>query len=221
MTPDDLWARTNPKLVAILRGIAPDETEPAISALIGAGFRAIEVPLNSPDPLRSIAIAKATADRLAPGDCLIGAGTVLNEDEAQAVLDTGGNLIVSPNVQPSVIRRAVRGGAVALPGVMTPTEAFHALDAGATGLKFFPASLLGPSGIRAIHAVLPPDCPVLAVGGVDERAFADYLAAGVTGFGLGSSLYKPGATPEAIAENARRAVAAWQALDATAESKDQ
>lgn len=192
-------------LVAILRGLKPEETDGAIEALLEAGFRAIEIPLNSPEPFRSIEIAA----KIAPSDALIGAGTVLTVEDVDRLEDAGGRLFVSPNVDIPVLERAVERKMVTLPGVFTPTEALAAAKAGATGLKFFPASVLGPSGITAIRAVLPPDMLVAAVGGVWEDNFADYAKAGIRAFGLGSSIYKPGLSVGEIAQRARATIAAY------------
>ena len=194
-------------LVAILRGLRPEEAEAVVGGLIEAGFTAIEIPLNSPEPFRSIEIAA----RLAPAGCLIGAGTVLTVGDVERLDAAGGKLMVSPNVEPDVIRAAASRGMVTLPGVFTPTEALAAAGAGATGLKFFPASVLGPSGINAIRAVLPKDLLIAAVGGVSEANFADYVAAGISAFGLGSSLYKPGMTAEDVADRAKLTMEAYDA----------
>src|SRR5690606_31784657 len=184
------WPKLRRDLVAILRGLKPEEAPGIVAALLEAGFEAIEVPLNSPEPFHSIEAAR----RLAPDNVLVGAGTVLTVEEVERLRDAGGNLLVSPNVEPAVIESAAGHGMVTMPGVFTPTEALAAVRAGASALKFFPASVLGPSGIKAIRAVLPPDVPVGAVGGVSESDFAAYYAVGVRTFGLGSSLYKPGAS---------------------------
>jgi len=192
-------------LVAILRGLKPEETDGAVEALLEAGFRAIEIPLNSPEPFRSIEIAA----KIAPSDALIGAGTVLTVEDVDRLEDAGGRLFVSPNVDIPVLERAVERKMVTLPGVFTPTEALAAAKAGATGLKFFPASVLGPSGITAIRAVLPPDMLVAAVGGVSEDNFADYAKAGIRAFGLGSSIYKPGLSVGEIAQRARATITAY------------
>src|SRR5690606_33551286 len=194
-------------VVAILRGLKPEETEAVVGGLIETGFTAIEIPLNSPDPFRSIEIAA----KLAPAHCLIGAGTVLTVDDVANLDAAGGRLMVSPNVEPDVIRAAAAKGMVTLPGVFTATEALAAARAGATGLKFFPASVLGPAGINAIRAVLPTDLTIAAVGGVSEANFADYVSAGITAFGLGSSLYKPGMTAGQVLERARVTLAAYDA----------
>ncbi|MCJ8518702.1 2-dehydro-3-deoxyphosphogalactonate aldolase [Pseudorhizobium tarimense] len=192
-------------LVAILRGVRPEETESVVGGLIEAGFTAIEIPLNSPDPFRSIEIAA----KMAPNGCLLGAGTVLTVEDVDRLASAGGRLMVSPNVEPAVIAAAVSRGMVTLPGVFTPTEALAAARAGATGLKFFPASVLGPSGINAIRAVLPKELVIAAVGGVSETNFADYVNAGITAFGLGSSLYKPGMNSAEVAERAKTTLAAY------------
>ena len=199
------WPAMRRPLVAILRGIRPDETEAAIDVLAEAGFTAIEIPLNSPDPFRSI----ETAARVAPSGALIGAGTVLKPEEVDRLKDAGGRLVVSPNTVPAVIERAAGFGMVTMPGVMTPSEAFTAIEAGASALKFFPASVLGPSGISAIMAVLPGGTQVGAVGGVSEKSFEDYAAAGIRTFGLGSSLYRPGMAAQEIAARAEAAVRAY------------
>ncbi|PDT85564.1 2-dehydro-3-deoxy-6-phosphogalactonate aldolase [Sinorhizobium sp. BJ1] len=195
-------------LIAILRGLKPEETESVVGALIETGFTAIEIPLNSPDPFRSI----ETAVKMAPAHCLIGAGTVLTTADVEQLDDVGGRLMVSPNVEPSVIRLAAAKGMVTMPGVFTPTEALAAVAAGASGLKFFPASVLGPSGIAAIRAVLPRDLEIAAVGGVSETNFADYAKIGVRSFGLGSSLYKPGMSAADVRQRAVATLAAYDAV---------
>lgn len=194
-------------LVAILRGIRPEETEGVVTALLESGLRAIEIPLNSPDAFRSIEIAA----KLAPADALIGAGTVLTVDDVAKLDAAGGKLMVSPNVDVEVITAAREKGMVTMPGVLTPTEALLALKAGATGLKFFPASVLGPSGINAIRAILPKDTLVAAVGGVSDKNFADYTSIGMTAFGLGTSLYKPGMTAADVRERALVTIKAYDA----------
>ena len=195
-------------LIAILRGLKPEETESVVGALIETGFTAIEIPLNSPDPFRSI----ATAVKMAPAHCLIGAGTVLTTAQVEQLDDVGGRLMVSPNVEPAVIRLAAAKGMVTMPGVFTPTEALAAAAAGASGLKFFPASVLGPSGIAAIRAVLPADLEIAAVGGVSETNFGDYAKIGVRSFGLGSSLYKPGMSAADVRQRAVATLAAYDAV---------
>lgn len=207
MTPTQPWPKMTRDLVAILRGIRPQETGDIVRALIDAGLEAIEIPLNSPDAFRSI----ETAARLAGETCLIGAGTVLTTDEVDRLAEAGGRLMVSPNVDEAVIGQVVARNMVSMPGVFTPSEALRALKAGASGLKFFPASVLGPSGIVAIRAVLPPDTVIAAVGGVGNADFEDYVRSGIRAFGLGSSLYKPGLDAAEIAKRAKAAVAAYDA----------
>ena len=192
-------------LVAILRGVKPEETEAIVGVLIEAGMTAIEIPLNSPDPFRSI----AAAVKLAPSGVLIGAGTVLSAADVDRLDDVGGRLMVSPNVDAEVLARAHLHGMVTLPGVFSPTEALLAVRAGASGLKFFPASVLGAAGIAAIRAVLPAGVMIAAVGGVSDQNFAEYIKGGVTAFGLGSSLYKPGMTAADVAARAKATVAAY------------
>jgi 2-dehydro-3-deoxyphosphogalactonate aldolase len=191
-------------LVAILRGITPDEAEPIGEALIEAGFGLIEVPLNSPQPLESI---ERLAARLGES-ATIGAGTVTTAADVTAIRDAGGVLIVSPHADERVIAATVAEGMISLPGFLTPTEAFAALRAGAHALKLFPAEAASPAVLKALRAVLPPDLPVLPVGGIDVEGMAPWLAAGAGGFGLGSALYRPGSTPSEVSTRARRFVAA-------------
>ena len=191
-------------LVAILRGIRPEEATPVGDALVTSGWRLLEVPLNSPDPLASIAaMAKAFPD------ALVGAGTVLRAQEVALVHAAGGRLIVSPNFNAEVVREAVRLGMVCLPGVFTATEAFAALGAGATAVKLFPAEMIPPAGVKALRAVLPPDTLVLPVGGIAIGNMADYRAAGADGFGIGSALYKPGVSAGDVEQRALDFRAAW------------
>lgn len=192
-------------LVAILRGVKPDEAEGIVDVLIAAGMTAIEIPLNSPDPFRSI----ANAVKRAPAGVLVGAGTVLTTDDVDRLHDVGGRLLVAPNVDPQVIARASKHGMVTMPGVFTPTEALLAAKAGASGLKFFPASVLGASGISAIRAVLASNTVVAAVGGISEKNFAEYMKVGVHAFGMGSSLYKPGMTAADVAARAKATIDAY------------
>lgn len=193
-------------LVAILRGLTPADASSIGAALDAAGFSLIEVPLNSPQPLASIATLVAQLP-----NALVGAGTVLTPAQVREVHAAGGQLIVSPNFDADVVRAAVQLGMVCLPGVMTPTEAFAALAAGASGIKLFPAELVPPAGVKALRAVLSADTLVLPVGGITPEAMAPYRAAGASGFGLGSALYKPGDDAATVAAAARRYVSAWNA----------
>ena len=192
-------------LIAILRGVTPDEAVPICAALIDAGITKIEVPLNSPDPFDSI---KRMVDAHGQ-DALIGAGTVLTTDDVGRVAQMGGKLIVSPNCDQRVIVATKTAGMQSWPGVMTPTECFEALKWGADGLKIFPASLLGPEGIKAIRAVLPKGTQVYAVGGAGADNFATWMAASADGFGIGSALYKPGLSVAEVTARAKDMVAAY------------
>lgn len=196
------------RLIAILRGIGPDDAEAIAASLIEAGIDEIEVPLNSPSAIESIR-------RMAAGHptACIGAGTVLSVDEVDQVKAAGGRFIVSPDANADVIRRTKSLGLKAAPGVFTATEAFAALRAGADALKVFPASVMGPGGIAALKAVLPPRVPVLAVGGVDASNIADWHRAGCHGYGIGSSLYKPGWTTREVGRAASAMVAACKELN--------
>ena len=195
-------------VVAILRGVAPEEVLAHVDALHGAGIRGVEVPLNSPEPLDSIRrVAEGFAGRMA-----VGAGTVLTAAQVDQVAAAGGRLIVSPNTRTEVIARAVELALDPAPGFATATEAFEACAAGARHLKLFPASTYGPGHLRQLKAVLPPDAVVWAVGGVGPDSMADWWAAGARAFGLGGELYRPGQTPGSTAEKARRVVEAARAL---------
>lgn len=192
-------------LIAILRGVQPEEVESIGLALCDAGFRVIEIPLNSPSPLDSIRRLTATlGDRAA-----IGAGTVLTVAEVQAVADAGGTLIVSPNADGDVICAARAAGLVSCPGVATPTEAFAALAAGADALKLFPAEQIPPPVVKAWRAVLAARVPLIPVGGITPATMAAYRDAGASGFGLGSALYRPGMAADAIRFTADGFIAAW------------
>jgi 2-dehydro-3-deoxyphosphogalactonate aldolase len=199
------WLEACP-LVAILRGVKPDKVVDIGHALIGAGFKIIEVPLNSPEPLESIRLLSENFSN----DVLIGAGTVLDPASVQGIAAAGGKLIVMPHAGSDVVRAAKSRGLVAVPGFATPTEAFAMLDAGADGLKLFPAEASGPPILKAMRAVLPKEVPVLPVGGISPDKMVDYFEAGANGFGLGSALYKPGMTAAEVGENARRFIAALE-----------
>ena len=197
-------------LIAILRGIDPDESVAVVEALLAAGITRIEVPLNSPSPFTSIERMVATVD----GAATIGAGTVLTVEDVQKVQEAGGSLIVSPNCDPEVIRATKKLNMQSFPGVLTPSECFTALQSGADGLKVFPAFQMGVEGLKAVRAVLPATTEVYMVGGVGPENFAEWRKAGASGFGLGSWLYKPGDDVAGIASRAAEAVVAWQGTEA-------
>lgn len=199
-------------LIAILRGLRPDEARDIGLALHGAGIRLIEVPLNSPDPLRSIRMLRDTL----PDDTLVGAGTVLQPEACAQIAAAGGQLVVMPHSDPAVIRAAKALDLACAPGVATPTEAFAALAAGADVLKMFPAETLGPTGLKAWRAVLTPPVAIVPVGGVTPDAIKPYLAAGASGFGLGSALYRAGDDATTVAQQATAFVQAWQQARASA-----
>lgn len=193
------------EIIAILRGIQPDEAVAITDALIHAGITKIEVPLNSPNPFDSIARMIAHA-----GDrALIGAGTVLTVEAVDQLARLGAGMVVSPDANPDVISATKRHGMLSYPGVLTPTEAFAALRAGADGLKFFPAFKLGLDGFKALSAVLPQATRTYAVGGVGPADFVNWISAGITGFGLGSNIYQPGRTADEVAKAADQIVAAY------------
>jgi len=192
-------------LIAILRGLTPAEAPAIGQALVDKGFAIIEVPLNSPEPLHSI----ATLTRLFP-HTLIGAGTVLNAQQVQDVHAAGGRLVVAPNFNPAVVAQALALNMVVLPGVATPTEAFAALDAGAHGLKLFPAEMVSPATVKALRAVLPKNADLMPVGGITPDNMAAYRTAGASGFGLGSALYAPGRSAEQVRLAAQNFVNAFR-----------
>lgn len=205
------WPKLKRDLIAILRGVKPDEVLAIGEELVKAGIDVIEVPLNSPEPFRSIGLLAKSL----PSHVLIGAGTVLDPADIARLDAAGGRLMISPNVDAAVLAAAARAKMVTMPGVFTPTEALAALKAGASGLKFFPASVLGPDGIKAISAILPKGTVIGAVGGVDENGFAAYSKVGVRTFGLGSSLYKVGASAAHVGERARATVEAYDRVFST------
>lgn len=205
---DDAMAKL--PLIAILRGLKPVEAEAIGDALAEAGFRILEVPLNSPEPFRSIELL---ARRLA-GTALVGAGTVTTPDDARRVVDVGGRLVVMPHGDVAVIRAAKAAGAWCTPGIATPTEAFAAIGAGADALKLFPAEAVPPSVVKALKAVLPRAMRLIPVGGIAPETMAPYVSAGAAGFGIGSALYKPGITPGEISRRAGAFVQAWWAIAA-------
>ena len=195
-------------IIAILRGVQPAEAVAISGVILAAGIDKIEVPLNSPSPLESIsAIAEAYGNR-----ALIGAGTVLTAVQVQQVKAAGGQLVVSPNCDPAVIAATIAAGMQSWPGIFTTSEAFTALQAGATGLKLFPSDVAGPKGLKAMRAILPVGTQVYAVGGAGPESFAEWVAASADGFGLGSAIYKPGDTPETVATKAQAIVAAFDAI---------
>ena len=197
------WLKRSP-IVAILRGVKPDEVEAIAEALADSGIFVVEVPLNSPQPFDSIGrLAKRFGDAM-----LVGAGTVMNVDAAQRVADVGGKLIVTPHADVKVTAKAKASGVFAVPGFFTPTEAFALLDAGADALKLFPAEAVAPAVLSAMRAVFPPDTAVLAVGGINTATIAPWRAAGAAGFGVGSSIYKPGIAASEVRVKAKALVAA-------------
>lgn len=196
-----------PPLVAILRGLTAAEAPAVAAALFGSGLRLLEVPLNRPGALECIALL----DRLAPPDALVGGGTMTSVEQVDAVHAAGGRIMVAPNFDAAVVRRARELGMLAVPGVATPTEALAALAAGAHAIKWFPAEALGPGGLRSVKTVLPPSARVWPVGGISAGNLAEWVRAGADGFGIGGRLYEPGIAPAELEVRARELVAAWRA----------
>lgn len=195
-------------LIAILRGLQPDRAEAVGAVLVDAGFTLLEVPLNSPDPLNSIArLARTFGDRV-----LVGAGTVLKAVDVDKIKNVGGSLVISPNCDTGVISATVRSGLVSLPGIFTPTEAVAALEAGATALKFFPAEAASPATIRALKSVLPSTARILPVGGITPDALPIWHAANAAGFGLGSALFQPTFEADQVHARAKEFVLRWRSL---------
>ena len=206
MTDFDTAFAANP-LIAILRGLRPEDAVDTAAALTGAGFTILEVPLNSPDPLDRIRRMAAAVP-----DAIVGAGTVLTAEQVRAVADAGGRIIIAPNFDPRVAAEARRLSLAYCPGVGTVSEAFAALEAGASALKLFPAEMIPPAAVKAMRAVLPRDTRLLPVGGIGPDTMAGYVQAGADGFGLGSALYKPGQDAATTGQRARDFMAAWKAL---------
>ncbi|GAB2505051.1 2-dehydro-3-deoxy-6-phosphogalactonate aldolase [Promicromonospora xylanilytica] len=192
-------------LVAILRGVTPADAVAVAEAIFDAGFHAVEVPYNSPDPLESVRRIRAAG----PADRRVGAGTVLTPDQVRRAADAGASLIVSPNTRADVVAETVRLGLTSYPGAATPTEAFVALDAGARAIKLFPSTAVGTDGMRAWASVLPAGTELIPVGGVDATNLAGWIAAGAAGAGIGTSLYRPGDTPDVVGERATELVRIW------------
>lgn len=192
-------------LIAILRGLEPEEAVAVGEAIVAAGFVCLEVPLNSPRPLESVRRLRDALD----GRALVGAGTVLSVAASQRVADAGGQMIISPNTNAAVIGEAKRLGLLSIPGFFTPSEAFVALDAGADALKLFPAEIAGSLGLKAIRAVLPKDTRVYVVGGAEPHSVGTWLSAGASGFGVGSAIFKPGFSPSEVGSRTRAFAEAW------------
>lgn len=207
MASNIAWPKLKRSLVAILRGIKPEEAEAVVGTLIEEGFDLIEIPLNSPDPYTSI---RRVIDTF--GDkAVIGAGTVLSAEQVDRLADVGGRLVVSPNIEPEVIERASEHKMLTMPGVFTPTEALLTVKCGASALKFFPGGILGTTGVAAIKTILPADTIVGVVGGVSETSFADYRKIGVSTFGLATNIYARGDSAETVRGKARGIVSAYDA----------
>ncbi len=195
-------------LVAILRGLTPEEAGDMGQMLYEAGFRLVEVPLNSPRPFESIEIMRKNL----PADCIVGAGTVLRPEDVDTLADLGADIVIMPHADLAVIRRAKARGLICMPAVVTPTEAFAALGAGADALKLFPAEMITPAVVKSLRAVLPPELGLFPVGGINPENMAPYVAAGARGFGLGSALYKKGSTLAQVKHSAQAFISAWQGL---------
>ena len=193
-------------LVAILRGLKPEEALEVGQAILNAGFHILEVPLNSPDPLRSIQILAEAFP-----SALVGAGTVTTAQQVRDIKAAGGQLIISPHLDDNVVCEAVNLGLISVPGVATPTEAFRAIALGAHGLKLFPAEMISPAVIKSMRAVLPAQIRLIPVGGIGTHNMANYRQCGASGFGIGSALFSPGKSAQAVGESARAFVQAWQA----------
>jgi 2-dehydro-3-deoxyphosphogalactonate aldolase len=193
-------------LVAILRGLKPEEALDMGHAIVNAGFHILEVPLNSPDPLRSIQILAEAFP-----NALVGAGTVTTAQQVRDIKAVGGQLIISPHLDDNVVCEAVNLGLISLPGVATPSEAFKAIALGAHGLKLFPAEMISPAVVKSMRAVLPGNIRLVPVGGIGTHNMADYRKSGASGFGIGSALYAPGKSAQAVGESAAAFVKAWQA----------
>jgi 2-dehydro-3-deoxyphosphogalactonate aldolase len=193
-------------LVAILRGLRPEEALDMSHAIVNAGFHILEVPLNSPDPLRSIQILVEAFP-----NALVGAGTVTTAQQVRDIKAVGGQLIISPHLDDNVVCEAVNLGLISLPGVATPSEAFKAIALGAHGLKLFPAEMISPAVVKSMRAVLPGNIRLVPVGGIGTHNMADYRKSGASGFGIGSALFAPGKSAQAVGESAAAFVKAWQA----------
>ena len=193
-------------LVAILRGLKPEEALEVGQAILNAGFHILEVPLNSPDPLRSIQILAEAFP-----SALVGAGTVTTAQQVRDIKAAGGQLIISPHLDDNVVCEAVNLGLISVPGVATPTEAFRAIALGAHGLKLFPAEMISPAVVKSMRAVLPAHIRLIPVGGIGTHNMANYRQCGASGFGIGSALFSPGKSAQAVGESARAFVQAWQA----------